>query len=317
MTDKPLTTSKMSLTTRLLCTVGLPVVFAGLAYNSPPTAALIPVLLSPTAVLAWKHQRIPPEESGSADTAIWTYLATSTIGPLIAGSIQLPLIKAMFSSLFGARSGDYMREIQRITLENLPAEVLDARKQMAWSPRYFVSIAIFSYVGVAIVEEAIKYLAVRLAVRRARPKHEREYLIYAAAAGLGYGTIENILVTYASFQTKESGTMIAVTLFERIIFASVGHTIMALLTGLRSIRRDSRGEKLSIWQVLAPAIVYHGTWDCILFALSAWNGNIGWIHPTDIGSVAFGVISVVALQSKAAWDVLRQFRELKVKTCTR
>lgn len=316
MPDKPLATSKMSLPTQLLCTVGLPGAFAGLAYSSPPTAALIPVLLSPTAFLVWKYQKIPQEEAGSADTAIWTYLGISTIGPLIAGSIQLPLIKAMFSSLFGSRSKDYMREMQRITLENLPADVLVTRKQMAWSPRYFLSIAIFSYVGAAIVEEAIKYLALRLAVRRTRPKHEREYLIYAAVAGLGYGTIENILVTYASFQTKESGTMIAVTLFERIIFASVGHTIMALLTGLRSIRRDSRGEKLAVWQVLAPAVIYHGTWDCILFALSAWNGNIGWIHPTDIGSVAFGVISVLALQSKAAWDVLRQFKELKVKACT-
>lgn len=305
----------MYLATRLLYTVGLPAAFAGLAYQSPPTAALMPVLLSPTLLAAWQYQRLPREEAGDAEVATWTYLGTSIVGPLIAGSIQLSLIKVMFKALFRGQASDYMRELSRLTLENVSTEVLDARKQMAWTPQYFLAITIFSYLGAAAVEEAIKYLALRLAVYRARPKHEREYLIYAAVAGLGYGTIENILVTYASVN-DETGGKLALTLFERIVFASMGHTVMALLTGLQSIRRDARGEKLAIWQVLARAVAYHGTWDFVLFSVSAWNGNVGWIHPTDFGSAAFAVFSVIALQGKAAWDVWSQHKGLQLRACT-
>lgn len=305
----------MSLPTQLLYMVGLPAAFAGLAYHSPPTAALIPVLMSPTMLAAWRYRRLPREEAGSSDVAIWTYLGTSVLGPLVAGSLQLSLISVMFKALFGNREGDYMRELQRVTLENVPAEVVDARMQMAWTPQYFLGIAIFSYVGAAIVEEAIKYLALRLAVWRARPRHEHEYLIYAAVAGLGYGTIENILVTYASVTGKETSGMLALTLFERIVFASIGHTVMALLTGLQSVRRDARGEKLAIWQVLAPAVAYHGTWNFLLFSVSAWNGNIGWMHPTDIGSIVFAVSSVIGLQAKAMWEVSKQIKGLRLRSC--
>jgi RsiW-degrading membrane proteinase PrsW (M82 family) len=305
----------MFLATRLLCTVGLPAAFAGLAYYSPPTAALIPVLLSPTLLAAWQYRRLPREEAGNPEIATWTYLGTSIVGPLVAGATQLSLISVMFKALFGGQADDYMRELQRVTLENVPAEVLDSRKQMAWTPQYFLAITLFSYVGAAVVEEAIKYLALRLAIYRARPKHEHEYLVYAAMAGLGYGTIENILVTYASIGNKETVGMIALTLFERIVFASIGHTIMALLTGLQSIRRDARGEKLSIGRVLARAVAYHGTWDFVLFSVSTWNGNVGWIHPTNVASIVFALSSVVALQGRAVWDVLRQSKELQLKAC--
>jgi RsiW-degrading membrane proteinase PrsW (M82 family) len=305
----------MFLATRLLYTVGLPAAFAGLAYYSPPTAALIPVLMSPTLLAVWQYHRLPREEAGNPEIATWTYLGTSIIGPLIAGAIQLSLLSVVFKALFGGQADDYMRELQRVTLENVPTEVLDARKHMAWTPQYFLAIIAVSYPAAAVVEEAIKYLALRLAIHRAHPKHEHEYLIYAAMAGLSYGTIENILVTYASIKKGETVGMIALTLFERIVFASIGHTIMALLTGLQSIRRDARGEKLPIWRVLARAVAYHGTWDFVLFSVSAWNGNVGWIHPTDVASIVFALSSVIVLQGRAVWDVLQQLKKLQLKAC--
>jgi RsiW-degrading membrane proteinase PrsW (M82 family) len=172
------------------------------------------------------------------------------------------------------------------------------------------------HVGAAVVEEAIKYLALRLAVRRARPKQEKEYRIYVAVVGLDYATIENILVIYTSIQNKETGGMVTLTLLERIVLASMGHTIMALLTDLQSTRRDARAEKLSIWQVITRAVAYHGTWDCVLFAVSAWNGNVGCIHPNDAGSIAVALFSVLAFRSKAALDFTRQLRAMRLKACT-
>jgi len=208
-----------------------------------------------------------------------------------------------------------MRELQRVTLENVPSDIIEVRKQMAWTPNYFAGLAIFSYLGAGLVEEGIKYIALRLAVSRARPKHEQGYLLYAAMAGLGYATIENIIFTHASVEKGDSAGMIGLTLFERILFASISHTTMALLTGLQSIRRDARGEELSIWRVVARAVVYHGTCDFALFSLSALNGNVGWIHPTDAKSLILGFSPIIALQGYAVWDFITQLKQLGLRPC--
>jgi RsiW-degrading membrane proteinase PrsW (M82 family) len=304
----------MSYATQIFYVAGLQA-FASLAYYSPPMAALFPVLLSPTLLAVWRYRRLSREEAGSSKVATWTYLGTGLLGLPVAGIIQWGLCTAMFKALFGARASDYMEELQRITLDHVPEYIIRARQQMAWSPRYFLALTTLSYLGAAVVEEAIKYFALRLAVRRARPRHEHEYLVYAALAGLGFGTLENILVTYESISENVTSGMLALTVFERIIFASFGHTIMALLTGLQSIRRDARGEKLSIWRVLAKAVAVHGTSNFILLSVSAWHGNVGWIHPTDTGSIVFALTSVIALQVKAAWDISKQFKELQLRAC--
>jgi RsiW-degrading membrane proteinase PrsW (M82 family) len=140
---------------------------------------------------------------------------------------------------------------------------------MAWTPDYFAALAVFPYFGAGVVEEGIKYVALRLAVFRAPLRHEYGYLVYAAMAGLGYATIEK----------GESAGMIGLPLFGRIVFASIGHTVMALLTGLQLIRRYAQGENLPV------SVLYHGTWDFALFSLSAWSGDVGWIHPTDAESL--------------------------------
>ena len=304
----------MSYATRIFCVAGVQA-FAGLAYYSPTMAILTPVLFSPTLFAVWRYRQLPREEAGSSKVATWTYLGCGLLGLPAAGILQWGLCTVMFRALFGARAGDYMEELQRVTLEHVPEYIIQARQQMAWTPRYFVGLTILSYAGAAVVEETIKYIALRLAVRRARPRHEHEYLIYAALAGLGFGTLENILVTYDSITENATSGMLALTVVERLIFASLGHTVMALLTGLQSIRRDSRGEKLPIWRVLAKAVACHGTSNFILLSVSAWNGNVGWIHPTDAGSIVLALSSVIALQIKAAWDVSKQLKELRLKAC--
>lgn len=305
----------MSTPTRLLYTVGLPTSFAGLAYHSPPTAAIATILLSPTAFSAWRYQRLPKEKSGNAEVVTWTYLGISVLGPVVAGAFQLSLCSVMLKALFGSEDNTVLAELGRTTIDNVSKEVIDARKLIAWSPRYTLSVAIFSYLGAGLSEEVLKYMALRIAIWRARPKHELEYLIYAAAAGLGYGTIESILVAYSSVTNGESSAMLALTTAEKLILASVGHTVMALLTALQSIRRDARAEKLPIWRVVARAVFYHGTMDFMLLSLSAWNGNPGWIHPTDVGSIVLAIVATVSLQGSAIWDALRQLKRLQLRPC--
>lgn len=305
--------SSTSLPTRLLYTVGLPASFAGLAYYSPPTAVFTPIFLSPTILAAWRRHRLPKEIRGDAEVATWIYVGMSILGPLVAGAIQLSLCTVLFKLLLAPRGESYMMELQRTNLKDASMEIINARKLMAWNPRYMLSVAIFSYVGAGFVEGGLKYLALRLAVWRARPKHEHEYLMYAAMSGLGFATIENVLFAFACVTEKESSGMLALTIFERLIFGTAGHTIMALLTALQSVRRDARGEKLPIWRVLARSVFYHGTMDFVLFSLSAWHGNVGWVHPTDVGSILFGIVATLALQGNALWDALRQLKQLQLR----
>ena len=187
----------MSYATQVFYMAGIQA-FAGLAYYSPLKAASIPVLLSPTFFAIWRYHSLPREEASSSKVATWTYLGTGVLGLPAAELLQLGLCSLMFKALFGPQASDYLEEGKRITLENVPTEIILARQQMEWAPGYFLGLMMFSYIGSALLEEAIKYFALRLAIRHSRPWHEHEHLIYAALAGLGFGTIENTLVTYAS-----------------------------------------------------------------------------------------------------------------------
>ena len=34
-----------------------------------------------------------------------------------------------------------------------------------------------------------------------------------------------------------------------------------------------------LWQVLRRPVLFHGTFDFVLFCISTTNGDIGWVHP--------------------------------------
>ena len=99
--------------------------------------------------------------------------------------------------------------------------------------------------------------------------------------------------------------------FERVIIGGAGHITMAVLTALRAIRRDYYGDQLSFLQIIGPAVLYHGTFHFVCFGVSAWEGNVGWIHPTGLGptSVLFG--SCLGLVGTAMWQTSREWRGLE------
>ena len=78
--------------------------------------------------------------------------------------------------------------------------------------------------------------------------------------------IENIGFLYGSVEKGgESWARLAFSIFERVIVGGMGHLTMSVLTALRATRRDFYGERLSWWQVIAPAALYHGAFDlCVL-----------------------------------------------------
>jgi len=52
-----------------------------------------------------------------------------------------------------------------------------------------------------------------------------------------------------------------------------------------------------MWQALREAALFHGLFDFALLATSAYNGNIGWIHPRKgfTGYLLLGVAFALVL----------------------
>jgi hypothetical protein len=306
---------KMSTPTRLLCTIGIPAALASIAYTSPPTAALTPILMAPTALAAYWRRDLPTQQRGRLETIVQTYLGTAVLGSLGAVALQTVLSLGALKLLFRDEAPLYLKEFQRPTVSGLSAETLEVRKQMAWSLNYVAYMALVAYPLAGFIEEGVKYLALHFAVKRSPPKHEYEYVVYAAAGGLGFATLENILFLYVGIMAGQTTAKLALTVVERSVFGIFGHGIMACLTGLRLMRSDARGEKLSAFGVVLPSALYHGSFDFMLFCMSAWNGNVGWIHPTDVASNVVMFASGIGLQGMAARDVWEGLRVLRLGAC--
>lgn len=116
---------------------------------------------------------------------------------------------------------------------------------------------------------------------------------------------------------------IALTVAERVILGASAHLITAALSGLRSIRKDQTattpGAKRNLRDVswiIGPSVFMHGVNNLGLFSFSAWNGNIGFIHPTRLDqSLAMLGMYLTALGSTAwlAWREVRMIDEAEKK----
>lgn len=308
--------NRLSTASRTLVTLGLPAAFAGLAYASPPMAAIAPVLAAPTALAAWKIRKLPSKESGNTDTTMWTYIAGGLLGPPGVGALQYIVAIGAAKLLYGAAAGAYARELQRLSLKGVPADIIAQRQTWASEPRHFAMLALLSFPLAGVLEEAFKYLCLRVALWRTKPRHEWEYLIYATAAGIGFATIENFLFAWAEVEGGELPMKIARAIAERTIYGIVGHGATAAMTGLRSVHRDARKQKMSMWQVILRSAVYHGVMDFGLFALSAWHGNVGWIHPPDVASNVLGYTFAILLQASLVTDLWQGIKSAGLRACS-
>lgn len=110
-----------------------------------------------------------------------------------------------------------------------------------------------------LTEELPKYFSLVLARRYGRVIHERDYILIPIAAALGFSLFENIDFVYGEAVADHfQGALIGVHL-------------------LRRVRGDAGMS--SIVRVLAVRVFFHGLFDFVLFAICAWEGNVGWVHP--------------------------------------
>lgn len=258
------------------------------------TALSLPVVALPTAILLRWRSNSPQAARPDLKPLAWTYILSGTVG-VAAVSIVQTLIGYVFGIIiFGSTFDEYMEEFGRKNVATITENERRRRAEMAWTWQYFTMILIFAFILAGSLEEIVKYVAITINRGRGGKLKPIEYIGFALASSLGFSTIENIGFVYVSTEAESVG-MIAVTLIERLVLGSTGHCLMAALTACNMIASDVHGACMTPWQILYPAILYHGMFDFAIFGISALDGNVGWIHPTKASSVLLLFVLAVSM----------------------
>ena len=155
------------------------------------------------------------------------------------------------------------------------------------------NILITTFVSIAVVEEGMKYLAVRVKAYNSSSFNEAmDGIVYGVAAGLGFATVENI------FYVLGFGTIS--TALVRAFLSVPSHAayggIMGFYLGMAKpfCLTSKRHERKLILTGLSIAILLHGLYDTIAFTLEGFTGLVGLLLMT-----AFSWIILLRLIKKA------------------
>jgi len=144
----------------------------------------------------------------------------------------------------------------------------------------FNNIFATTFLSVAVIEETMKYLAVRAkAYDSANFNEVMDGIVFGVTAGLGFATVENI------FYVMGFGTIS--TALIRAFMSVPSHAayggIMGFYLGMaKSFRSTKQRERKLILTGLAIAIVLHGLYDTIAFTLEGLSGLAGLLLMTAI-----------------------------------
>ena len=140
----------------------------------------------------------------------------------------------------------------------LPALLLEGLYPVSSVPTLF-SIFLEAFIGVALIEEGVKYAAVCFAAYK-HPAYNEIYdgIIYCVMVSLGFATVENIL--YVARYGASTALIRAIT-------AVPAHAIFAVSMGYNlSMSKVMRNCLFYKWKALLAPTFLHGVYDLILFA---------------------------------------------------
>ncbi|KIW95050.1 uncharacterized protein Z519_03631 [Cladophialophora bantiana CBS 173.52] len=233
----------------------------------------------------------------------------------------------------------YLAETMKTEHDDIKDEAHRRRRlEMSRRPGYWVFMLFFSFVVAGLVEEVVKYIATTtmlgLLAQRSPSSHgsrigsARDHIAIAVSAGLGFATVENIAFFAAARRRKPSGdaapaapnesqkaAMFALlTAVERVLLGIPGHAMTAALIGVNMLVRNHQQHRLghghdfsgassmmtSAWLVVRDSVLFHGCSNFVLFAVSAAEGNVGWVHPRRARTVCFVLAVLAGLQAVLA-----------------
>jgi RsiW-degrading membrane proteinase PrsW (M82 family) len=159
------------------------------------------------------------------------------------------------------------------------------------------SLALLTYVGAGLIEEAAKLLGVLVVARRARHDAEVDGIILGAAAGMGFAALESCGYVFAAYVTSRGSLSeaLAVTAL-RGVLAPLGHGTWTAIVASVLFRETRRGRFR-----VDPAVVGAYLVAALLHAL--WDGTVpvvGLLHLPPVWSLlaallVFPVIGTLGL----------------------
>jgi RsiW-degrading membrane proteinase PrsW (M82 family) len=178
----------------------------------------------------------------------------------------------------------------------------------------FGNILVTTFLSVAVVEETMKYLAVRVKAYNSSNFNEvMDGIVYGVAAGLGFATVENV------FYVLGFGTIS--TALVRAFMSVPSHAayggIMGFYLGMAKpfCSTSKQHERKLILTGLAIAILLHGLYDTIAFTLEGFVGLAGLFLLTAISwIILLRLIKKAISLSPIRWGVTSP-RSVTYQTC--
>lgn len=214
--------------------------------------------------------------------------------------------------MFRKDAKEYIKEFTMTEDKIKDAAHRAKRREMSTRWSYRIFLVIFCFVIAGVLEEGLKYLALMCASRYGTITHDRDYLIITAAAAVGFATVENLAFVYGSYKNNESPLKLTITILERTIVGLPGHAMTAALIGVNVLARDVRGVPMTLSQILGVLVLLHGCHDLVLFIASAYEGNVGWVHPRKTSTMCVGLGLVIGIQAILVGLLRRRMEELQV-----
>lgn len=263
-----------------------------------------------------------------------TSLLTGIFGIVVAMALQSLVAYLLARLCFGGTHAAAVKWLTECgTSEPVRGDVarVEERKRMSRDPRYWVFTALFCLLGAAAVEEVIKLVGVSYVLDRIRGGERstmecRDVGWTAATVGMGYGTVENLAFFVSAAvaavrkkndgdsknnsqteKTSHSQSRFWIFVLGRVVVGMPGHAMTAALIGL-TLALESVGDRstlllphssssiLRLWRILRVAVLLHSSSNTALFAVSAWDGNVGWVHPEKTTSLATALAAVAVFQ---------------------
>lgn len=160
--------------------------------------------------------------------------------------------------------------IEQVFSTILPQELLNT------SPFWF---AFYYIIGVGLVEESLKYLVVKLRVLDSSHFDEPiDTMLYLIIAGLGFATVENIIVIFDIKSLEEA----AIVSMIRLLTAVFLHTFSAAITGyFLALSIYEKNRAIGILG-LSLAALSHGLYNISIVKLETARTYFSFLLPTII-----------------------------------
>jgi RsiW-degrading membrane proteinase PrsW (M82 family) len=177
-------------------------------------------------------------------------------------------------------------------------------------------------IGIAVIEELAKLLAVMPLASRRFIRFQRDGVVYGAAAGMGFAAFETFLVGRA---VLESGHGVLAVLLLRALLSPLGHGTWTAIAASGLLRRKRAGRiRLDriVLTAIGSSILLHALWD-----LQPVPGTLGLLWYVGVGSIGLWILrrdlrqgvaesarSALALNPELA-DVVDDARSVRCRVC--